>query len=428
MFIKRIIEFFKSKFANVNLDFIEEGDIIFIKRYENRKEKKMLKGHETGPAVIVKKEDQNIYYLSCSGNEKKKELPINRPLLSKDDYPELSENTYVIPIELKTLKPGMFIRKSTILRHQDMEHIYRALLLQKEYHPDYLPSDIDFDYQYSVGDIIRYDFSRYYIMGLDSDNFKALKIYSNVGAKDKKKLLINYRLYAIDYSQIYTIPINSDKALIDHASENMQGLINSNYLEFKKQERQQNLEQIQLDRGMLIDIDDSLYYVYGQEKEDYLLYIVYPYMENQSGYKISINNNEFLTFFGEHIINKDESNNAKVIDIATDDEAKEIKKLRKFSKRQDKNLPESIGPQLYKGFQTRCVIADEYGREYVIIYRFKNTIHFVALDDLNFCYEYTIKNSQPFNFFFLKRMSEPEFKKIVDSHYYSAQFRKKLRN
>ena len=128
-------------------------------------------------------------------------------------------------------------------------------------------------------------------MNQDDKNYHVLKIYSNIGAENKKKLLINYRLYSIDYSQEHTIPIGSDITLIDHASENMQGLIKSNYIDFQIQEKQRKREEkVQLRRGMLIDIHNDFYYVYGQEKTDFLSYVVYPYVENQSGYKISINN------------------------------------------------------------------------------------------------------------------------------------------
>ena len=427
MFAKRIIEFLKGMFSGVDIGFLKEGDLIFINRYENRKEKKKLKGHETGPAVIVKKDDQNIYYLSCSGHEKKKELPINRPLLSKKDYPKLSENTYVIPIEIKTLKPKMFLRLTTELTKEDMNRIYRALLLQKEYHPDYLPSDMDFDYQYSVGDIIRYDFSRYYIMNQDDKNYHVLKIYSNIGAENKKKLLINYRLYSIDYSQEHTIPIGSDITLIDHASENMQGLIKSNYIDFQIQEKQRKREEkVQLHRGMLIDIHNDFYYVYGQEKTDFLSYVVYPYVENQSGYKISINNETYLTYFAKHIISNDEASQARIISVATEDEATEIKKERRYIKRQYRNLDEGDGSQLHRGLQPRAVMTDECGKEYLVIYRDQNTIYFVPLDDLTISYEYTINNNQPFNYFFSRLMSQSEFRKIVNNHSYGAQSRRKF--
>ena len=55
-----------TKYFN-KLFFLDVGDIIWAKRYQNEKEKeKIMEGHQEGPYVVIKKTFFNVYALFCT--------------------------------------------------------------------------------------------------------------------------------------------------------------------------------------------------------------------------------------------------------------------------------------------------------------------------------------------------------------------------
>lgn len=314
LLIKKLL--FKS-----NINFLNEKDIVWAKRYDNEKEKLSIKeGHRESPYIIVKTTKRKVYGIECTTNCNVKESIISKYPLASTKYSFLKD-CYANLERIVILNKYRYIKTLGKLEEEDLEKIKRALnvINNNEENKLYKKLKIKIDI-FKVGDFINRDGTLYYISSTNKDYYKCKEV--NKSPKSKNRFNINGEEYSIKISSEKQILKNQKITLINFANEIEQKKIKK----FEEETKRKALKKCQY--GDLIkSTDDSLYYIYGEYKRDLLVIKVYENKINKKGLiKITIENNVYYTLFEKYIIKK--SLDIKIVKIASLDERKYINKFK----------------------------------------------------------------------------------------------------
>ena len=397
-YIFKIIKKFKER-KKVNY---EIGDIIWAKRYDNNIEMENIpKGHREGPYIIIGSTGRKYNCLSCSSQNNN---PIMQYKINKYKY-GLNRDTYAYIANIHILSKKRIIKKLDKLDNEDLNDLYKQLFVaNNKYSLKMDINNIDFKFDYNIGDIILYYNQMVYIY--DKDNAYLYGYITHRAKENQKGVYINDSKYFFLVNTVRKIPGDSNIKLIDKSRlEDVKAI--QKYIEKEKVIIQNNSI---LNRGKLIKYNGNIYYIYGEHKEDLLLYKIYTKdQEISDKIKIKINDNSYYTLFEEEKMSKYKK--ARIIKIAIEDEMTQISKQKKSFIMTNKENNKKVTIKC-KNYKEGKIIADNNTLErYVIIKRVGNKIVYVSLYD-NKYYVHDFSDSLDFNFSVIEDMDKYKFQTI----------------
>lgn len=185
------------------------GDFVWIKRYKNKKERKRIpKGHDEGPALIIKKTNTRVYALMCTSNNKcllsSKAYYINR---IDDNY---TKNTYVLLDKVVLINSKNYIKKINIIDYKLLKDILKKIYLLHQQNKIAHITNKDVKINYDPADVIEYRNKLYIINKSLSNKYEC---YPLINASKYNKYNLNKKKYSIDFDNIKYIRINKSAKL-----------------------------------------------------------------------------------------------------------------------------------------------------------------------------------------------------------------------
>jgi hypothetical protein len=221
----------------------------------------------------------------------------------------------------------------------------------------------------SVGDIINYKDDIYYV--------KTIKPYTLVRVDERVSSKLNVfsvfrKKYYFDTSSVIVFDSIDNCKIIDFLDD-VQSLFLNKCID-------SNMELTVLDRGMLINYLDRLYYVYGIEKDDVLLYEVKESDSISDEVSVLINGKEYLALF-ETTLKLNKNTFSIPIDKASDTEMKINRlKKKKYLKEHNNNVKPVISDYIIP-----CKIVQDKSAakvKYLVLYREATKLVLIALEDI----------------------------------------------
>ncbi len=171
------------------------GDVIWARRYSNKKQKeKIKKNHREGPYIVIKKTNKRIYAIPCTSNKNIR----NAYRLGKiSTYSKIS---YMLLEQIEIIGKYKYIRKICTLNNKKINEIMNRIngILKSRKIKNINKKNIIFNYD--IGEVIKYKNNKYYIYGKDQSNYKCINLH-------KKGLFIK------------SIKINAEKYLLNDEDE-----------------------------------------------------------------------------------------------------------------------------------------------------------------------------------------------------------------
>ena len=256
-------------------NFLKQGDIIWAKRYKNKKEKnKIIEGHQEGPYIIIKKGIFSLYALQCTS--KIRNIDLDNQYYKLDEKYKLIKKTYVRLINFEKLKYKQFIRKIDELEFSDYNYLLKKIsLISKK-----------FKYKFAKGDVIKYKNNTYYIYDVN----KKYLCYKTTKKNNNKNIVINN--YSFDFNSTHKINKFNKLVLVDCFDKKEIKIISEKQNEICTKRNSKDK------RGFLVKIDEKFYLIYDSLLNDFLAYKIY--LDNN--YKIdmkdiTINGGKYYTYF-----------------------------------------------------------------------------------------------------------------------------------
>ena len=155
-------------------------------------------------------------------------------------------------------------------------------------------NNIDYNFDYNIGDIVLDYNQMIYIY--DKDNSYFYGYIAHRVKENQNGVIINGDKYSLLTKTTRKIPGNSNIQLLDIARlSDLKGI--NNYI--KKEKAIIHSNNI-LNRGKLIKYNNNIYYIYAENKDNLLIYKVYIINHNKEGMvKIKINDEFYYTLFEE---------------------------------------------------------------------------------------------------------------------------------
>ena len=407
----KIYEFFKNLFYDSHLEFLNEKDIIWAKRYNTEEEMfQIAEGHRESPYVIIHKKGRKVYGLELGSNKSSKSIQLLKLKYKRKYGYNLFKDGYIFVGKLNLLNKDRFIRKLGVIDDEDLNRIYKSIYLInhrfKTLKVHHFPKR-KLKFYYEVGDIIQFEEETYYIEEIDTDYFFCRQIH----ATKKGWFNINGLNYKMNYSIKKKIPKDAKIKLLNITDESIQKNIELSIKVYEKQKVNRNI----LNRGKLIFMAGKYYYIYGEYQNKLLAYKVYLDREmNEDMCEIIIKNGTYYTLFEQlEIIPKD---NIKIIRQASEREMDAIKNLKKKIKEtnQKNKTPK---PYMYKIYKPGYILLDLKNLDrYIILKRYYNKIIYASLDDISNTIECDFENTSEFPFEVIEKMDKYKFKKILDDY------------
>lgn len=376
-FLKKL----KQLFFHSHLSKLKVGDIILARRYRNDEEKNnILEGHRESPFIIIKKTLFKVYALECSSILGNVFSPLLKLKISSYKY-KIKKDSYVYLGRLDLLDKTRFITKIDSLDDLDLNRIYKGIYLVCKYIKTIkLPN---FKFTYDIGDIVEYNQKLYYIHNKDDLNYYVWMIKE--AKKDLNTVLINHKNYYF-YTNKTSISKKESLILVNMADDRMQEVIYAKYQKLVKELQNRGI----VNRGKLIVVNGSYYYIYGEYQNYFLVYKMYLKFSSEY-FKIEIHGGYYYTLFEEEKIKKNE----KIIikRVATEIEMDDIKNFRKLMKIKPKKNREVT---MFKRLKIGYIVIDTYSlNQYIIVDRGPDFLVLSSLDELNF-YFFNLRNNSRF--------------------------------
>lgn len=370
----------RLKKQKTKFDLLKEKDIIWCKRYETEDEKaNILKGHREGPYIVLKKTKNKAYCLYCTSSKKDNLIDdAYYPLDRKKYYFE--KNSFVSFYEVVIIHENRFIKKLRTLDDYDFEKIKKILNVKtnnKTILKNYFKTR-KLKYEIGINDIIKYKNELFYIYDMNDKEYNCYKIY--IKKNSKNPIVINGVIYSFDFLQKANIKYKSKIKLIGTLTSDLSNIekikdrfiINDTIMKNKI-----------TTRGSIILINNKMYYIYGEYKDNWLTFEIFGSKKINS-HELIINKGRYYTFFNRRNILKDSTYKLKRVASATEiDEIKalydNLKHRRKVKEKNKQN--NSI---VHKKVVKKCVIVNEETEEkYLVIKRDSNTITCVTYPNIS---------------------------------------------
>ena len=184
----------------------------------------------------------------------------------------------------------------------------------------------------------------YYIYDVDDNNYYLFSIDKTKNSKNP--ILINNIKYSFNFEGSGIISKKTKLKLVDTSN------INDIILVKRDKYFKNKLLKDVVKRGDLVKYNNKLYYIYGEEKTDWLVYLVY---EKKSKYQIKINNKIYYTnFISDNICMNKKLN---ILRSSKESEMIYIRDLRKKNKLKIRKELKNISG---KGFIKYNVISEKF--------------------------------------------------------------------
>lgn len=325
------IEKSEKKVLPPKIQNLKFGDIISAKRYSTLEERKSLEeGHRTGPFIVVGKDQDSILAIYGTSKAPKEFVHLyyyfldrvsgNQFTLTKDTYFQISkichirEEQYVSSLGPLCEKEQNFISKQMkIARDRGCYRYLESISLPKT--------------KAGFGDIVSYQNKVYFIFKENQDFLFGFELKMG-NENSENRIYINKKYYILDYEKEIEIPKKHPLGqirLVDLPSPNaIQGI-----LEKRKKYLEEKEKQNECSRGTIIKNQDKIYYIYGEEGQEWLVFQVLDEKQNNTQC-IRINTKEFYTRFSKKMtLSKKDAKNYTIVTKAKELEMDEIKKQKK---------------------------------------------------------------------------------------------------
>ncbi len=374
---------FLTKYFN-KLFFLDAGDIIWAKRYQNEEEKAKIKiGHQEGPYIVFKKTFFNVYGLFCTSKYTNNNLYYE---LTKEKY-NFSKNSYIRLNDLTKLTKFQFIKKISKLEESELNNLRKKVYCFWKYKYQQQNKIINkLKFYFTVGDIIIDKNNLYYIFKMDKEFYYTYRIHIKMNCKEP--IIINDTYYSFDIGGLKKFKKSEKLTIFDSIETDKIEIINNQINAYKKRKLDKTIK-----RGCLVKYQDNYYYIFGEYQNNFLAYKIYlsNYKDN-SMLKIEINRGLYFTKFEELKITKSE--NLKMVRLAKDEEIEKIKDLKLNLKNEIKKLKVKSKPvMLHQKIKPRRIIIDDEQKNYLVISRKGNLIKCVDLDNLDNIIEITLNTN-----------------------------------
>ncbi len=262
------------------------------KSYSNKEEMGSIsKGHREGKYIIIDKIGNRYKCLYCSNKNNKKIISYKI-----DHYKyKLNSDAYAYFDKMHTLSKKRIIKKLGNLDIKDLNNLYKYLfVMNKNFLLNMDVNNIDYNFDYNIGDIVLDYNQMIYIY--DKDNSYFYGYIAHRVKENQNGVIINGDKYSLLTKTTRKIPGNSNIQLLDIARlSDLKGI--NNYI--KKEKAIIHSNNI-LNRGKLIKYNNNIYYIYAENKDNLLIYKVYIINHNKEGMvKIKINDEFYYTLFEE---------------------------------------------------------------------------------------------------------------------------------
>ena len=186
------------------------GDIIWAKRYLTLVEKKKIKkGHQESPYVIIKKASKKVYGLQCTSNPHEEiEWKMAYFPIGRFNY-NIPKNTYMNCTKIYELKEIQFVEIIGHLKDNDLNSLKKQLyiLLNSQFKLKLNIEKKYLDYKIGVGDIILQNERKYYVHSLDNKYFYGYPLRTILN--NHNSILINNTYYSFIFEREEKIKIKS---------------------------------------------------------------------------------------------------------------------------------------------------------------------------------------------------------------------------
>ena len=359
------------------------GDIIYAERFNNDIEKESMgEGHTSGPFIVLSFDGDKVVCAYCTSNSYAK-----GSFQIGEDYNLFyrAKNTYATLFKLKTIDSEAYLSKhEKSLSEMDINRIKKKLCLTSSiytYDDFGLEKDlnINFDVQFEVGDVVRYEKQCYIIIDKkDNDNYLLIPIANY----DYCYSFIDFSESKIDYT--VSKEAKKNKMFYRNSIPNSQMIfVMKQYKDYIKMKNKPLVDdKKKLDRGCLLQADDGLYYVFGITGNTANSF--YVRCVNIGDRAISIAGKKYMPNYGR---TRDFDINGKgyaILKIATEEEMDAIKASRKNYKKVKKESnsnSKSINSKNNVGNVFVCLIDNETSR-YMIYTENNNSYCVITVSSL----------------------------------------------
>lgn len=316
---EKILQDEQSKLEKI-LSSIEIGDIILAKRYKQEKEKETIaEGHQNGPYIVVGKTKDGLI---CSAG--KSAIPNAFKVddyfkIKLEDY-KLDKDTYFKLINLELIDDYSFIYKIDNLNSEDKETFLRNIKYRSNH--NYIMDGVKkpFAIEIHMGDIISVNGTNYIIIKEESDRFGCIKLKTG-----RTKLKIE-DMKNLNYLNIVEFDKKEDIKYLATISPNLLIYSLKRQREYIENYNNRTIPQ----RGSVIAKNRQLYYIYGEEQENWLIFKIsrnYSHLMDE----INIKSHKFYTIYETDKINKKDK--FQTILLALEDQINSIKMCKKIYKK-----------------------------------------------------------------------------------------------
>ncbi len=318
-FLEEKNNYFSKEFTKRQLLQIPYGTIIWAKRYKNAQEKEFINvGHTEGPFVVVGRTTKGLYCLYATSKQQISENSSIR--LRMENYSGyLKKDTYIKMGSPCLIRKKMFVEIFGKLNNDDLRKLDKIIRInknQKAFNINFEENVLPLE----AGDIVVLNGKRFLILD-DIKGYTLLPIFSQ---KNTSKIEVNGVEYYYDSNDAFSIENIDNAKLVD--------FIDSYELDKIKAKRKSYLkylnEKDKINRGSLLQREESFYYVYGENGAVWLAFEVSITADDQLA-KITIKDKDYFSDFSDNIEISKKDENYTVVDLALPTEIEEIKKQKK---------------------------------------------------------------------------------------------------
>ena len=301
---------------------------------------------------------------------------------TKDKY-DIDKNTYVLAKYIKIFKISQFIRYIDKLDYLDFNYLKKLVYLNQRKNKN---NKLKIKYEITKGDIVYYQNKYYYIYNKD-DNYYYLMKVSKTNIDKDRVIKVGTTKYVFDYNDTIKISKLEKLILINSLNSKKQMLFNIYKDEYEEEKKLAG----SIRRGDIVRYLNKYYYVYGEYKDNYLVYRIY-YKSVPNSFKIRIDGKKVYTKYESSEIGKNK--NVVSIKRASLKEIDMIKSIRE----EHKNIPSKKTIKLISKEITRgSIISDIMGSfRLIVIKRDNNLIYCVDYYSKDKIIKITLAKKNPY--------------------------------
>lgn len=356
---------------------IPYGSIIWANRSGTKYEKDLIPGHESGPFVVVGRNEDSLLCFYGSGVERSSYLGLRAILLDHLKYRDiLSKDTYIDTFDLTSIAKNDFIEFMGMLDSTDRKSLSKRIYINSRkgfYSSQFLENDSVF---VNPGDVLFNGYKKYLVLDVSENNLDYTLLPIN-GVENQEKIDINGREYYYSFANAFQREKIDDMRLID--------FISPFELEKILAKRRKYLDRLStkdsIKRGSLVRHDEEIYYVYGENGDAYLAFKIYYHVIEDMPL-FTVNGKNYHSDFKTTILFSRKDNSYFPFAQASEEEMDFIKKQKKSFMKSIKEAKTSK-KKVYK-LDTGVIVKEKMATEaeYFVVVGNQDDIVVLSLDDI----------------------------------------------